>query len=126
MSLMLKKRELLLFARDRLAISLLVGLALGALVLVVMTALSIRVSDVQIPNRYSGYGFTNLYRDKWYALLAFGIFPLIVLFINGYLAVKIHSFRRSLSLGLLTLSAFIIILALIVANAVFRLAAFSL
>ena len=91
-----------------------------------MTALSIRVSVVQVPNRYSGYGFTNLYRDKWYALLAFGFFPLIVLVTNGYLAVKLHSMRRSLSLGLLTLSAIIIILALIVANAVFRLAAFSL
>lgn len=126
MDSMLKKRELLLFARDRLAITMLIILAVGALALLAMTALSVRVSDVQVPTRYSGYGFTNLYRDKWYALLAFGIFPLLVFFINGFMAIKLHGSRRGLALGILGISVFIMIIAIIVAQAVFRLAAFSL
>jgi len=123
---MFKKRELLLFSQDRLAVTLLVLLALTSLLLVVITILSVRVSDVQVPVRYSGYGFTNLYRDKWYALLSFGIFPLLVFGVNGFLAVKLHATRRGIAIGLLGISFVMLLIALIVSNAVFRLAAFSL
>ncbi len=123
---MFKKKELLLFAHDRLAVTLLAALLLGVIILIVMTALSVRVSDVQVPIRYSGYGFTNLYRDKWFTLLSFGLFPLIILLTNGFMAIKIFGSRRGLALGLLTLSVFIMVVALIITQAVFRLAAYSL
>ena len=46
--------------------------------------------------------------------------------VNGYLIVKLHSVRRGLSLGLGLVSLSIGVVALIVASAVFRLAAVSL
>jgi hypothetical protein len=123
---MLKKNELLQFSRDRLAMVLMACLFLCVLALTILTAFNVHVSDVQVPNRYSAYGFTNLYRDKWYALLAFALFGVIVFVTNGYLAVKLHEHRRGIALGLLAGSIAMLIFALIIASAVFRLAAFSL
>ena len=123
---MFKKREFLLFLRDRLAAVLLGLFFIGVMVLVGMTAFNVRVSDVQVPIRYSDYGFTNLYRDRWYALMSFGLFGLIVFVTNGFLAVKLHGVHRGLALGVLGFSILIVLIAVIVASAVFRLAAFSL
>lgn len=108
------------------AATLLVLMVLGTLFLTGMTVLNLQVSDVQIPIRYTDYGFTNLYRDRWYALASFGLFGLIVTATNGYLAIKLHSLRRGLSLGVLAIGLLTLLIALIVANAVFRLASLSL
>lgn len=123
---MFKKRELLQFSRDRLAVTLLSAFLLSVLLLVIMTILNIHVSDVQLPVRYSGYGLTNIYRDRWYSLLSFGLFGLLTGGINGYLIIRLYSIRKGLALGLATVSLFNGIIALIIAAAVFRLAALSL
>lgn len=123
---MFKKRELIQFSRDRLAISLLIAFLLTMIALLLMTFLNIHVSDVQLPVRFSGYGSTSIYRDHWQSLLSFGLFALLVGGINGYLIVKLHAIRRGLSLGLALVSLSLGIIALVVAAAVFRLAALSL
>jgi len=123
---MFKKRELIQFSRDRMAMSLLSAFLLTVVLLLAMTIVSIRVSDVQLPVRYTGYGLTNIYRDRWYSLLSFGLFALVLGSVNAYLIVKLHSIRKGLSLGLAVLSIAIGVVALIVAAAVFRLAALSL
>jgi hypothetical protein len=123
---MFNKRELIQFSRDRLAIALLAGFLLTMVLLVVMTVLSIHASDVQLPVRYSGYGSTSIYRGQWYSLLSFALFGLLAGGVNGYLIFRIHSIRRGLSLGFALVSVTVGIIALIVAAAVFRLAAVSL
>lgn len=122
---MFKKRELIQFSRDRLAMSLLIAFLLSMVILLLMTFLNLRVTDVQIPVRFSGYGSSGIYRDKWYTLLSFGLFALLVGGINGYLIVKLHSIRRGLSLGLGLVSLSLGVIGLVVAAAVFRLAALS-
>jgi hypothetical protein len=123
---MFTKRELIHFIRDRAALALLAGFLLTMIVLVVMTFFSIHVSDVQLPVRYSGYGSTSIYRDRWYSLLSFVLFALLTGGINGYLIIKLHALRRNLSLGFAMVSLAMGIVALVVAAAVFRLAAVSL
>ena len=123
---MFKKRELIQFSRDRLAISLLVAFLLSMILLLVLTLLNIHVSDVQLPARYSGYGSTFIYRDRWYSLLSFGLFALLVGGTNSYLVIKLHAVRRGLSLGLALVSLALGLISLVVAVAVFRLAALSL
>lgn len=123
---MFKKRELIQFSRDRLAISLLVAFLLSMVLLLILTLLNIHVSDVQLPARYSGYGSTFIYRDRWYSLLSFGLFALLVGGTNAYLIVKMHAVRRGLSLGLALVSLALGLISLVVALAVFRLAALSL
>jgi uncharacterized membrane-anchored protein len=123
---MFKKRELVLFSRDRLAMSLLLAFLLTVIILLIMTIANLHVSDVQLPVRYSGYGQTNIYRDRWYSLLSFGLFAVLLGGMNGYLIVKLHAMRRGLSLGFALVSLSTGVIALIVATAVFRLAAVSL
>lgn len=123
---MFKKRELLLFSKDRLALGLFVSLVVAVLVLWIMTLIYAHPTDVQVPIRYSEYGFTYLYRDQWYALASFALFGVVVLLTNGWLAVKLRSQFRAVAIGLLVLSLFLLIVAIVVAAAVFRLAAYSL
>lgn len=123
---MFKKRELIQFSRDRMVMSLTIAFLLTIVSLVIMTIVNIHVSDVQIPVRYSGYGLTNIYRDRWYSLSSFGLFGLLTGAMNVYLILKLHPSRRGLSLGFAAVSLIIGVIALIVASAVFRLAALSL
>lgn len=123
---MFKKKELIQFSRDRLSVSLLGAFLLTMLALFILTLANIHVSDVQLPVRYSEYGLTNIYRDRWYSLLSFAMFAIVVGGINSYLIVKLHSLRKGLSMGLSVASLFIGVVALVVAVAVFRLAALSL
>lgn len=123
---MFKKRELIQFSRDRMAMSLLIAFVLLMVLLLIWTIFNIHVSDVQLPVRYSGYGSTFIYRDRWYSLLSFALFAVLVGGVNSYLIVKLHSTRRGLSLGFALVSLTISIIALVVAAAVFRLAALSL
>ena len=122
---MFKKRELLSFFQDRPVVLLFVALLISMLFLVIMTALSTHASDVLVTVRFTRYGTASIYQDKWYMLLAFGIFGVILFAINGYAAIKIHAVRRGLSLGLLSASLFIMIVGIVVAGAVFRLAHLS-
>lgn len=119
MSLLFKKREILHFLKDRLALGLLAAILIGVLALILVTGLTLHISDVQLPIRHSDYGITNIYRDKWYARTSFALFGIIILCINGYLAVKAHSIRRGMSLAILSLSLFVIIAGLRVSTAVF-------
>ena len=123
---MFKKKELIQFSRDRLSVSLLAAFLLTMLILFVMTLVNIHVSDVQLPAHYSEYGSTNIYRERWYSLLSFGFFALIVGGINSYLIIRLHSTRRGLAMGLSVVSLCIGVVALVVAAAVFRLVALSL
>jgi len=123
---MLVRREIISFLRDRLALGLLALFLLTVLILLVMTVFNIHPSDVQVPARYSDYGFTNIYRDKWHSLLSFGLFGLLIFVTNGLLAVKLHDKRRGLSLSVLAASICVMVIALLVSGAIFRLATFSL
>jgi hypothetical protein len=123
---MFKKNELIQFYKDRLMVSLLAVFLVSTLVLLIMTGLNTKITDVQIPIRYSGYGLTNFYRDKWYSLIAFGLFGVVVFTINSYVIVKLRSIRRELSMGLLGLSLFVMLIGTIVSLLVFKLANSSL
>lgn len=123
---MFKKKELINFFKDRFAMFLMAVFFLSLLALVIMTLFSVHVSDVQLPNRYSDYGFTNLYRGKWYSLLLFAAFGLVIFIINGYLAVKLREERRDLTLGILGVSLVVMTFTIVIAAKVFGLAALSL
>lgn len=123
---MFKKRELIQFSRDRMAMSLLIAFLLSMVLLLIWTFFNIHVSDVQLPVRVSGYGSTFIYRDRWYSLLSYALFAILVGGLNSYLIIKLHANRRGLSLGFALVSLTIGIIALVVAAAVFRLAALSL
>ena len=101
---------------------LLILVVLGAIALILTTVLRIHPSDIQVPVRFTGYGQSNIDRDLWYTQLSYAGFGVLLATINGFLAVKLHSSNRMMGLGLLGMTIFLLVLALIIANAVFNLA----
>lgn len=119
---MIKKADWLNIIKDRTAVLLFLGIAAGCIVILITTSLRIQPSDIQVPVRYTGYGVTLIYRDYWYTQLAYAGFAVTIATINIFLAVKLYQLRRLLGLGWLALSAFLVVIAIIVSNTIFNLA----
>lgn len=119
---MIKRSDWIAILKDRAAITLLLGVVTACLILIVAVVIRLHPSDIQIPVRYTGYGQTFIYRDQWYTQYSYVGFALIIMLINGFLAVRLYAMRRMLSLGLLSMSLLAAILAIIVVTAMFNLA----
>lgn len=119
---MIKKADWLAIAKDRTAIILFLLLGLAGIVLFITTILRIHSSDIQLPARYTGYGLALIYREQWYAQLAYSGFTLLVLGVNSFLAIKLYQLQRLFGLGFLIMSIFLVIMCVVVANAIFNLA----
>src|SRR6266567_1925994 len=104
---MIKKADWLALTKDRLAVLLLFLMTVGAIAVVVITFLRIHASDIQVPTRFTGFGQSNIYRDQWYAQFGYAGFGILILVVNGFLAVKVHTIDRMLGIGLMALSLFI-------------------
>lgn len=99
----------------------LIILVLLALSILVLSALSIRPSDVQLPVRYSVFGSMTLYRDKWYYLLALPLFAIAVATFHAIVGSKLLPKSRYLAIGALVLGSVVLIVTFRVALAVFNL-----
>lgn len=119
---MIKRAEILAIVKDRPAVLLLGLILFGVLAVVISAVFRIHASDVQVPVRYSGYGAANIYRDQWYMLFIFPAFAVLVGLLNSVLAVKIHQTSRQVSLGFMSVTVFLLITCVVVANAIFNLA----
>lgn len=119
---MIKRADWLAITKDRPAVMLLGLMAIGVIVIIVTTILRVHPSDIQVPVRFTGYGQSNIDRALWYTQLSYGLFGVLLLAVNGFLAIKIHTVSRLLGLGLMAMSVFLLVLALIISNAIFNLA----
>lgn len=109
------KKEFRHFLGDRLAVFLFAACALIALINVFLVILKVRVSDLQVPVRYTEYSFT-LDRGHWTVLYELALFSILIIVLNGVLAVKIRALRKAYALGLLALTLLILIVAFLVTN----------
>jgi hypothetical protein len=118
---MIKRADWLAIGKDRAAIILLLTLAALVIVVGVTTVLRVHVSDIQLPVRFTGYGENNIYRDQWYTHLSYMGFALLLAGGNGFLAIKAYQVNRTLGLGFLGFSIFIMIVGLVIFNAILNL-----
>jgi hypothetical protein len=119
---MIKKADWLAILKDRTAIMLWVALGVVCVVLIATTVVRVHASDIQIPVRYTGFGQNFIYRDQWYTQYSYVGFAVIIATVNTFLAIKLYQLRRMLALGLLGMSIFVGILAIVVVNAIVNLA----
>ncbi len=100
---------------------------LMALLLVLAIALEliyVRPSDFQLPNRYSAFGVTNIYRAGWYYAFNFLIFGFIIAVFNTLVSLKVFENKgRKLALSLMWLSCLILFITDLTILAILRLAA---
>jgi len=112
-----------LILADRPVMLLLAGLVLAAVAYCVFVVLSLRPSDLQVAVHYTAYGETNFYREKWYYLLSFIGFGLIVAILNTTIAVKFYVLeRRQLTLFFIWMSFLLLLVGWILTAAVLKVA----
>ena len=112
-----------LVAADRLMAVLTIMMILAALVYCVFVAVSLQPSDLQVAVHYTAFGETSFYREKWYYLLSFVAFGLIVAVIHTALILKLYTLeQRQLAVLFAWLSILIIIIATAITQSVLKVA----
>ncbi len=76
-------------SQDRNLVGLIATFIFGCVVLLVYLAITIRPSDLQVVVHYTSFGNTNFYRDRWFYLLSFVIFVVLMATLHIVLTYKI-------------------------------------
>jgi hypothetical protein len=111
---------------DRAMIVSLIVLLLLCVGLAIFAFLNVQPSAIQLPVRYSDYGVTNTYRDRWYYLLSFPLFAVLVGALHALIAAKLLPKSRRLALGFVLLSIAVIVFGIVVTAAVMHLVRISI
>lgn len=112
--------------RDRTFVLLWLSLLLLAGIVIIAGIFTIRPSDLQVPTRYSAFGITNFYRDKWYYALAFVLFAIFVAVMHGLVSLKLYIVKgRKLAVAFLGLSLVVMAFAVSTIFAILRLISFG-
>lgn len=94
--------------------------------IIVISIVYIRPSDLQVPVRYSAYGITNFYRDKWYYEIVLALFGFVMA--GMHLAISVRLFQskgREFTLAFLWLSVGLLAIATAMLLAIFQVASLS-
>ena len=101
-------------------------MTLLVVVIIVLGATYIRPSDLQLPVRYSSFGITNFYRDKWYYLINFILFGLLVLVMHTGISLRLLAAKgRSFALAFLWMTVAMLLIASVTIYALFRVVTLS-
>lgn len=116
-------RSLKLVIADRVVTVLLAALVLIVAAYCVYVGISLHPSDLQVAVHYTAFGETGYYREKWYYLLSFIGFGVIVGVIHSALAIKFYILeRRQLAIFFIWLSIFLMVIAWFLTASVLRVA----
>ena len=97
--------------------------ALIALAYCIYIAASLRPSDLQVAVHYTAFGETNFYRERWFYLINFVAFGLVVGVVHTVLSIKLYlQGRRPIALFFLWFSIFLIVMAFLLSRAVLNVA----
>lgn len=120
------KDSLKLALADRGFIIALIGVGAATLLILLLGVFQIRPSELQVPVRYSSFGITNFYRDRWYYLLGFVAFALIIAVLHVLVSLRLYvSKGRELAVGFLWLSVIILLISSVFIYAILRVVSLS-
>lgn len=110
-------------ASDRVMLLLMTGILIGGMAYIVYVAFSLNPSDLQLATRYTSFGETHFYREKWWYLLSFIGFGL--LFIVAHIGILVKLFvigMRQLAIAFAWLSLLVLVLMFVYTYAVLNIA----
>lgn len=111
------------FFSDRAMTGFVVLLLLVGVSYIIYVALALQPSDLQVATRYTAFGDTHFYRNKWYYLLSFVLFGVVIAAVHTVLAIKLYSRgQRQLAISLIALTVMIFIIGWIIAGSVLGIA----
>lgn len=112
-----------LVVADRLMAVLTIMMILAALAYCVFVGVSLQPSDLQVAVHYTAFGETSFYREKWYYLLSFVVFGLIIAVIHTALILKLYVLeQRQMAVVFAWLSILIIVIATAITQSVLKVA----
>jgi hypothetical protein len=93
---------------------------------VVVSIMYIRPSDLQVPIRYSAYGITNFYRDKWYYEIVLGLFGFVLAGLHLAISTRLFQIKgREVALAFLWLTAGLLAITFTLLLAILQVASLS-
>lgn len=111
------------YLRDRTMTALTIALFLMGISYIIYIAFALQPSDLQVATRYTAFGGAHFYRNKWYYLLSFVMFGVILVGVHTALAVKLYGRgQRQLAMALLVFTLFLFVIGWIIARSVLRIA----
>lgn len=111
------------FLGDRTLLSLSMAVIILGLFYVIYIALSLEQSDLQVATRYTAFGETHFYRNKWYYLISFVVFGISLIGVHLALSVKLFDRgHRQLAAGFLALTLLLLIVGWIITRSVLGIA----
>ena len=109
---------------DRWWSGLVVANVIVCIIAVIIIAVSIEPRETQVITRYSSFGITGFYRSYWYYLYSYVALVLIMAVGHSAISLKLmHMNRRDLALALLWSSLAFIVIAVLFALSITRIAA---
>lgn len=111
---------------DRTLIILIGLITVLGLLYSVFVALSVSPTELQVATRYTAFGGTQYYRNKWYYLLSFILFGLVMTFVHISLVMKLKSRNmRSLAVSMGWLAIILLFILFLVTRSVLGVAYLS-
>jgi hypothetical protein len=112
-----------LIIADRLVAGLVLLVLTLATVYCIYVGVTLRPSDVQVAVRYTAFGTTNFYRNKWYYLVSFIVYGTTVAVVHTALILKLYALeRRQLAIFFAGLTILMLIIAAAITHAVLMVA----
>lgn len=101
-------------------------IALLLVIIIITGIVYIRPSDLQVPIRYSGFGVTHFYRDKWFYEILFMVFAVFVAVFHTLISAKLLQIKgREFALGFLWLTVILLVVSAVFILAILRVASLS-
>ena len=111
---------------DRPLLLVLLLFLVGCVILLIYLAVSIRPSELQVVVHYTSFGTTNFYRDKWYYLLGFAGFVLIMAVAHIALTYRILMLKgREAALSFAWLSVALVVISVAVIYQILKIASLT-
>ena len=99
---------------DRGLLALLVVILLGVVAYCIYIAVSLQPNDIPLAIRYTSFGDTQYYREKWYYLVSFIGFGVVFGLAHIAMIIKLHAIEmKQLAFGLAWLSLVMLVMMFI-------------
>ena len=113
-------------ASDRYLTVLLSVFILLCIIVLGYLAISIKPSELQVVVHYTSFGNTNFYRDRWYYLVGFAIFVVLIATVHSILTFKLLQIKgRNYAASFIWMSIGMIVIAAALFYQVIKIASLS-
>lgn len=111
---------------DRQITSLILIIMLFSIAYIIFVIVNLQSTELQVATQYTVFGETNFYRNKWYYLISFALFGLLVMSANVSIVVKLFFLElKNFAVAFAWLSIIIVAMAWFIANSVLSIAFLS-